>query len=67
VPDTTTLATRLLEEQATAVVPGEAFSAPGFLRISFAASLEDLREGTRRLERFFSGLDGGAGEARASS
>jgi aspartate/methionine/tyrosine aminotransferase len=67
VPDTTTLATRLLQEQATAVVPGEAFLAPGFLRISFAASLEELREGASRLERFFSGLDGRVGEARPSA
>jgi aspartate aminotransferase len=52
-PDTTTLATRLLEEEATAVVPGEAFEAPGFLRISCASSLEQLREGARRLGRFF--------------
>jgi aspartate/methionine/tyrosine aminotransferase len=61
-PDTTTLATRLLEEEATAVVPGEAFEAPGFLRISCASSVEDLREGARRLERFFadSGRHAGA-------
>jgi aspartate aminotransferase len=63
-PDTTTLATRLLEEEATAVVPGEAFEAPGFLRISFAASLEDLREGARRLQRFFSDPVRGAGGSR---
>ena len=52
-PDTTALATRLLEEEQVAVVPGEGFSAPGHLRVSCATSLEELREGARRLARFF--------------
>jgi aspartate aminotransferase len=55
VPDTVTLGTRLLEEQAVAVVPGEGFGAPGYLRLSCARSLEDLHEGARRLAEFFSG------------
>jgi aspartate aminotransferase len=65
-PDTTTLATRLLDEVAVAVVPGEAFEAPGFLRISFASSLESLRDGARRLERFFSDPGRGPGGSRLS-
>ena len=36
-----------------AVVPGEAFGAPGYLRISYATSLERIEEGLRRIERFF--------------
>ncbi|MGD8896164.1 MAG: pyridoxal phosphate-dependent aminotransferase [Acidobacteriota bacterium] len=55
-PDTVTLGTRLLEEKAVAVVPGEGFGAPGYFRLSCATSLEDLREGARRLADFFSGL-----------
>jgi aspartate aminotransferase len=43
------LATYLLEEGKVAVVPGEAFGAPGFLRISYAASNDTLREGIRRI------------------
>jgi aspartate aminotransferase len=35
-----------------AVVPGEGFHAPGHFRLSFASSLEDLREGTRRIAAF---------------
>jgi aspartate aminotransferase len=54
-PDTVTLGTRLLEEKAVAVVPGEGFNAPGYLRLSCATSLEDLREGARRLASFFAG------------
>jgi aspartate aminotransferase len=53
-PDTVTLSERLLEEQGVAVVPGEGFGAPGHLRLSLATSLEDLREGVRRLADFFS-------------
>jgi aspartate aminotransferase len=34
------------------VTPGEAFDAPGFVRISYANSLENLREGSRRMLEF---------------
>ncbi len=51
--DTTALARHLLERQHVVVVPGEAFGAPGFLRISYATSMERIEEGLRRLERFF--------------
>ncbi len=53
-PDTVALSARLLAEQGVAVVPGEGFGAPGYLRLSLATSLEDLLEGTRRLADFFS-------------
>ncbi|WP_294948548.1 pyridoxal phosphate-dependent aminotransferase [Sulfurivirga sp.] len=42
----------LLEEAEVAAVPGTAFGAPGHMRISFATSLEDLREAVSRIERF---------------
>ena len=42
----------LLEESRVAVTPGEAFDAPGFIRISYATSMENLREGSRRLLDF---------------
>jgi aspartate aminotransferase len=42
----------LLEEQRVAVTPGEAFDAPGFIRISYATSMEKLREGSQRLLAF---------------
>ncbi len=35
-----------------AVTPGEAFDAPGFLRLSYATSLDILREGSRRMLEF---------------
>jgi len=48
----TELATQLLEKAHVALVPGEAFGAPGYLRISYATSLERIEEGLRRLSRF---------------
>ena len=51
--DDVQLARTLLEEARVAVVPGSAFGAPGHIRLSFAASLEDLAEGTRRIAKWF--------------
>jgi aspartate aminotransferase len=42
----------LLDESRVAVTPGEAFDAPGFVRISYANSMENLREGSRRMLEF---------------
>jgi len=42
----------LLDEARVAVTPGEAFDAPGFIRISYATSMETLREGSTRLLEF---------------
>ena len=39
----------LLEEARCAVVPGTAFGAPGFVRISYAASNDTIREGLKRM------------------
>ncbi len=51
-------ATRLLEEEKVAVVPGTAFGdcGEGFLRISYAYSLEDLKVALGRLEHFIAKL-----------
>ena len=51
-PTSLELGRRLLEEKGVAVVPGEGFGAPGYIRISFARSLEDLREGAKRIAAF---------------
>jgi aspartate aminotransferase len=42
----------LLDEARVAVTPGEAFEAPGFVRLSFATSMDVLREGSERLLSF---------------
>jgi len=41
----------LLEHAAVAVVPGAAFGAPGHVRLSYAVSLERVREGVARIAR----------------
>ena len=53
-PTDTAIAKQLLEREHVAVVPGEAFGAPGYLRMSYATSLERIEQGLRRIERFFS-------------
>jgi aspartate aminotransferase len=50
----TELSKLLLDEAHVALVPGEAFGAPGYLRLSYATSVERIDEGLRRLEKFFS-------------
>ena len=44
------LAELILEEAEVAVVPGEAFGTPGYLRLSYALSDEDLVEGVTRVQ-----------------
>jgi aspartate aminotransferase len=48
----TDFAQALLDEARVAVTPGEAFDAPGFIRVSYATSMANLREGSRRLLEF---------------
>ena len=43
---------RLLSESHVILTPGEAFDAPGFVRLSYATSLETLRTGVTRLIEF---------------
>jgi aspartate aminotransferase len=58
--DCSELATRLLEKAHVALVSGAAFGAPGYLRLSYATSIERIDEGLRRLERFFSRAEAAA-------
>jgi len=46
----------LLEKEHVAVTAGEGFDAPGYLRISYATSMEQLREGATRILRFAESL-----------
>jgi aspartate aminotransferase len=47
----TELAEYLISEADVALVPGSAFGAPGYLRLSFACSLEVLQEAVRRIKQ----------------
>ncbi|GAA1881875.1 pyridoxal phosphate-dependent aminotransferase [Streptantibioticus ferralitis] len=51
------LAALILDEAEVAVVPGEAFGTPGYLRLSYALGDEDLAEGVSRMQKLL-------GEAR---
>ncbi len=50
-------AERLLHEAHVALTAGEGFEAPGFLRISYATSMDQLKEGTRRIQAFIEKLE----------
>jgi aspartate aminotransferase len=45
-------ADRLLEQEQTVVTEGGSFGAEGYIRMSYATSMEQLREGVTRLKRF---------------
>lgn len=51
---TSELAVLILEEAEVAVVPGEAFGAPGYLRFSYSLADDALEEGLTRLQQLFS-------------
>jgi aspartate aminotransferase len=47
----------LLDEARVAITPGEAFDAPGFIRLSYAASLQELERGVERIIGFVQKLE----------
>ena len=49
-------AARILESHKVAVVPGEGFGAPGFIRLSYATSDEVIEKGLSRLREFCGSL-----------
>jgi len=57
------LAAALLNDSHVALTPGEAFDAPGFLRISYATSMKELERGSQRILEFLATRTG----ARAAS
>ena len=51
------LAQALLDDARVAVTPGEAFDAPGFMRISYATSIGELERGTKRIIDYLRSLE----------
>ena len=49
-------AKHLLESEKVAVVPGIAFGADQFVRLSYAVSLDDIKKGLKRIKRFIDNL-----------
>lgn len=56
IPDDIKFCERLLEEKLVAAVPGAAFFAPGFIRFSYACSMDNIKEGMNRLKEFLEAL-----------
>ena len=48
--DSSRLAARFLEKIQVVTVPGVEFGMEGFLRLSYCGSIEDVREGARRIK-----------------
>ena len=47
----------LLDEAHVAVVPGEAFAAEGYIRLSYATAIEDIEKGLNQIEKALKKLD----------
>ncbi|MGI8671116.1 MAG: pyridoxal phosphate-dependent aminotransferase, partial [Luteitalea sp.] len=57
----------LLEDKHVVVTAGEAFDAPGFFRLSYAASVDRLEETARRFHAFIAAIDAGQYAGKAAS
>jgi aspartate aminotransferase len=50
--DSMEFAKKLLEKEGVAIIPGIGFGSEGYIRFSFATSIDNIREGIKRIERF---------------
>ncbi|HTV01210.1 MAG TPA: pyridoxal phosphate-dependent aminotransferase [Luteitalea sp.] len=57
----------LLEDHHVVLTAGEAFDAPGFFRLSYAASTERLEEAARRFDAFVAAIDAGTYTGRTAT
>ena len=48
-PTTADLAEAIIDQTGVALVPGESFGAPGFLRLSYALGEEEIERGVARI------------------
>jgi aspartate aminotransferase len=60
---TAELAQALLDDARVALTPGEAFDAPGFIRISYATSIGELERGVERIIGYVRSLESRTGTA----
>lgn len=56
----------LLEDRHVVLTAGEAFDAPGFFRLSYAASTDRLEEAARRIHAFIADIDAGRYTSRSA-
>ena len=54
--NSTNFCARLLESEKVAAVPGIAFGADDYIRISYATSMANIEKGLERMERFAGAL-----------
>ena len=52
IKDSLTFSDLLLEKEKVAVIPGIAFGVDNFIRLSYATSMENIKNGLDRIERF---------------
>jgi aspartate aminotransferase len=60
------LAQALLDDERVALTPGEAFDAPGFIRISYATSLDVLERGARKIIDYVRAREGATQGSRSA-
>jgi len=53
------IARQILDDVKVAAIPGDSFGAPGFIRLSFATSVERIQEGTKRIKDWIRKHSGG--------
>ena len=53
------IARQILDDVKVAAIPGDSFGAPGFIRLSFATSVERIQEGTKRVKDWIRKHSGG--------
>ena len=52
VTDSVSFASILLDEENVAVIPGKAFGLENYIRLSYATSMDNIKEGLKRIKRF---------------
>ncbi len=57
----------LLEEQKVAVIPGIAFGADSYIRLSYATDMETIKKGMERLDKFVRSRSGSTGASKTNS
>lgn len=57
ITDSLSFCNALLDDQMVAAVPGAAFGAEGYIRLSYATSIKNIQEGTDRMKKFIAKLE----------
>ncbi len=55
--DSLGFSSELLEKEKVAVIPGSGFGVNNYIRLSYATSMENIKEGLDRIEKFINGIN----------